>query len=73
LITQVSFLFADGAHDIQAQLSLSGEPLIPDLAETFQLKDPYPLLKYQDLILEGLDYETKYSDYWNSTSSEDGE
>ncbi len=68
----MSFLFADGAHDIHKHLDLSGEPLIPDLAETFTLRDPYPLLKYQDLTMEGLEYEHKYSDYWNSTAGDDG-
>lgn len=63
---------ADGAHDIHTQLDLSGEPLIPDLENTFKLKDPINLLEYQDLTLQGLDYESKYSDYWNATAEEDG-
>ncbi|KIW92858.1 uncharacterized protein Z519_06707 [Cladophialophora bantiana CBS 173.52] len=69
----VSFLKADGAHDIHAQLDLSGEPLIPDLATAFGLKPPMGLLEYQDLTLQGLEYETQYSDYWNPTAEEDGE
>ncbi|KAI1170162.1 amidase signature domain-containing protein [Nemania sp. FL0916] len=69
----LAFLKADGAHDIHSQLDLSGEPLIPDLETTFALKEPMDLLKYQDLTLQGLDYECKYSDYWNSTSDEDGQ
>lgn len=63
---------ADGAHDIYTQLNLSGEPLIPDLEKAFQFKDPINLLEYQDLTLQGLDYESEYSDYWNATSEEDG-
>jgi hypothetical protein len=70
---QVSFLKADGAHDISHQLALSGEPLIPDLRDSFQLSDPIGLLEYQDLTLQGLDYESAYSDYWNSTAADDGE
>ncbi|KAI1327595.1 amidase signature domain-containing protein [Xylariaceae sp. FL0255] len=68
----LAFLKADGAHDIHDQLNLSGEPLIPDLRESFQLKSPMNLLKYQDLTLKGLQYEADYSDYWNSTADEDG-
>ena len=30
------------------------------------------LLNYQDLTLQGLEYETAYSDYWNATGDEDG-
>lgn len=69
---QLAFLKADGAHDIHTQLDLSGEPLIPDLEKTFQLKDPISLLEYQDLTLQGLDYESEYTDYWNATAEEDG-
>ncbi|KAI1356104.1 amidase signature domain-containing protein [Xylaria sp. FL0043] len=69
----LAFLYADGAHDIHNQLDLSGEPLIPDLQETFKLRDPIDLLEYQDLTLQGLQYEAEYSDYWNSTAEEDGQ
>jgi amidase len=65
-------LRADGAHDIHTQLGLSGEPLIPDLEGPFTLKDPISLLEYQDLTVKGLEYESEYSDYWNSTAEEDG-
>lgn len=69
----LAFLKADGAHDIHSQLRLSGEPLIPDLQDSFTLRDPMNLLKYQDLTLQGLDYEAEYSDYWNSTANQDGQ
>lgn len=69
----LSFLKADGGHDIHAQLDLSGEPLIPDLQDTFKLKPPMRLLEFQDNTLQGLAYEASYSDYWNSTAGEDGE
>jgi amidase len=69
---QVSFLHADGANDIHEHLNLSGEPLIPPLERSFQLRDPIPLLKYQELILDGLNYEIQCSDYWNSTGDADG-
>lgn len=71
-IIQLSFLRADGAQDIHKQLDLSGEPLIPQLRETLQLQDPIPLLAYQDLTIQGRDYEVAYSDYWNSTVNQDG-
>lgn len=71
-IIQVSFLWADGAQDIHKQLDLSGEPLIPQLQEKCQLRDPIPLLAYQDLTIQGRDYEAAYSDYWNSTVNQDG-
>lgn len=66
----LAFLKADGAHDIHAQLNLSGEPLIPELVKSFQLKDPMNLLQYQDLTLEGRDYSAAYSDYWNATADD---
>ncbi|KAI1125900.1 amidase signature domain-containing protein [Nemania abortiva] len=69
----LAFLKADGAHDIHSQLDLSGEPLIPELQETFQLREPMNLLECQDLTLQGLQYEAEYSDYWNSTAEEDGQ
>lgn len=67
----LAFLKADGGHDIHKQLRLSGEPLIPPLRETFRLRDPLSLIRYQELTVEGLDYERTYSDYWNSTGDED--
>ena len=70
---QLAFLFADGAHDVHSHLDLSGEPLIPDLQDAFKLRPPIPLAEYQDLTLEGLDYECAYSDYWNSTAAADGQ
>ncbi|OAQ65418.1 general amidase [Pochonia chlamydosporia 170] len=69
----VSFLKADGAHDIHSHLNLSGEPLIPDLRETFKLKQPMGLLEYQENTLEGLSYEAAYSDYWNQSANDDGQ
>ncbi|KAJ4312584.1 hypothetical protein N0V84_009867 [Fusarium piperis] len=70
---KVSFLKADGAHDIHQHLNLSGEPLIPDLRQSFKLQPPMGLLEYQDLTLQGLAYERQYSDYWNSTADTDGQ
>jgi amidase len=70
---QLAFLRADGAHDIHKQLNLSGEPLIPELEGAFQLRNPINPLEYQDLTLQGRDYSTAYSDYWNATADgEDG-
>ncbi|PGH14985.1 hypothetical protein AJ79_02665 [Helicocarpus griseus UAMH5409] len=69
----LSFLRADGHHDVHKQLNLSGEPLIPPLRETFGLEEPMSLLEYQRLTLEGRDYEAAYSDYWNSLTEEDGQ
>ncbi|KAL8685957.1 MAG: hypothetical protein Q9224_005603 [Gallowayella concinna] len=63
---------ADGCHDIHRQLDLSGEPLMPPLRKDFQLRDPLPLLEYQDFTIQGKAYNETYSDYWNSTSSGDG-
>ncbi|KAK3307120.1 amidase signature domain-containing protein [Chaetomium strumarium] len=69
----ISMLTADGAQDIHSHLDLSGEPLIPDLQEQYPLKPPMSLLEYQNLTIEGLEYEAAYSDYWNSTAAEDGQ
>ena len=68
----VSFLYADGAHDIHHHLKRSGEPLLPELRKSFKLRDAIPLLEYQDLTLQGLNYEAEYADYWNSTADEEG-
>ncbi|EGU73612.1 hypothetical protein FOXB_15878 [Fusarium oxysporum f. sp. conglutinans Fo5176] len=65
------FLSADGAHDIHQHLNRSGEPLIPDLRDGLKLKTPTELLKYQDLTIQGLEFERQYSDYWNSTADSD--
>ncbi|KAI1009060.1 hypothetical protein LB504_001961 [Fusarium proliferatum] len=67
------FLSADGAHDIHQHLDRSGEPLIPDLQDGLNLKTPTELLKYQDLTIQGLEYERQYSDYWNLTADSDGQ
>ena len=53
----VSFLLADGAHDVHRHLDLSSEPLILDLEEAFQLRPLLGLLETQDLTLQGLEYE----------------
>ncbi|SPQ25315.1 e2c75827-595e-449a-97b6-d64331a02715 [Thermothielavioides terrestris] len=68
-----AFLMADGADDVQSHLALSGEPLVPEIAGDFQPRAPLPLLEYQKLTLEGLEYEAAYSDYWNSTAADDGQ
>ncbi|EKJ74561.1 hypothetical protein FPSE_05311 [Fusarium pseudograminearum CS3096] len=65
------FFSADGAHDVHSHLDRSGEPLIPDLEDGFKLKTPTELLKYQELTMQGLEYEREYSDYWNSTQESD--
>ena len=67
-----SFLLADGGHDVHSHLKRSGEPLIPQLKEKFRLRDPMPLLEYQDLTLQGLQFERAYNDYWSSSSHVDG-
>lgn len=70
---QSAFLRADGAHDVHGHINLSGEPLIPDIEADFHLQPPLYVSDYQDLTLEGLEYEAAYSDYWNSTAAEDGQ
>lgn len=70
---QHSFLLADGARDVHDHLLLSGEPLIADLQAYFNLRDPIPLLEYQDLTVQGLACEQAYSDYWNSMAGDDGQ
>lgn len=68
-----SFLMADGGDDVNRHVSLSGEPIIPQLAASFKKTDPMPLLTYQDLTIKGLQFENQYSDYWNSTEDGDGQ
>ncbi|KAK2867973.1 hypothetical protein FQN49_003291 [Arthroderma sp. PD_2] len=69
----LAFVGADGYHDVNKQLSLSGEPAIPQIKELISGKEPIPLLEYQDLTLQGIDYSAAYADYWNSTVEEDGQ
>ena len=64
---------ADGGYDINKQLDLSGEPLIPQLRKAFTLRDPMSLIEYQALTIEGRNYEQGYSDYWMATAEEDGQ
>lgn len=64
---------ADGAADVQKHLDRSGEPLIPELASRgMRLRPPMGLLDFQDFTLQGLEFEAKYSNYWNSTGDQDG-
>lgn len=64
---------ADGAADAQKHLDRSGEPLIPELASRgMRLRPPMGLLDFQDFTLQGLNFEAKYSNYWNSTGDKDG-
>ncbi|KAK3169594.1 hypothetical protein OEA41_008978 [Lepraria neglecta] len=69
---KLAFLKAEGAHDVYQQLDLSGEPLVPPLRKSFQLRDPTSLLEYQDLTIQRKVYNAAYSDYWNSTADDDG-
>ncbi|KAB8299013.1 hypothetical protein EYC80_001145 [Monilinia laxa] len=63
---------ADGSHDIQKQLALSGEPLIDGLENFYALKAPMSLLEYQGRALQLRDYRQAYADYWNGTGDKDG-
>lgn len=63
---------ADGGQDVKKQLGLSGEPPIPQIKIIIEGKEPLPLLEYQDLILQGIEYAEAYADYWNSTAQDDG-
>jgi amidase len=65
-------LLSDGLYDIHQQLARSGEPLIPGISEELKYREPLPLIETHDLTLKLLDYEIRYSDYWNSTAEEDG-
>jgi amidase len=70
---QESFMVSDGLYDIHQQLATSGEPLIPQLAESFKQVSPQDLLDMHRLTLEGLAEEIKFNDYWNSTANDDGQ
>ncbi|EZF92605.1 hypothetical protein H113_06551 [Trichophyton rubrum MR1459] len=69
----LGFMSADGGNDIKKQLGLSGEPPIPQIKMLLEDKEPLPLLEYQDLILQGIEYAEAYADYWNSTAQDDGQ
>lgn len=70
---KMAFLTADGCQDVFHQIELSGEPLLPELAHELKKGKPMELLEYQDLTLQGLDYECQYSDYWNASGGNDGQ
>ena len=66
---------ADGGRNINAQLDLSGEPLVPPLrrdGNTRRSGNPLLVDEYQNLTLEGRRHEQAYLDYWNSTDADDG-
>ncbi|EFR01957.1 acetamidase [Nannizzia gypsea CBS 118893] len=69
----LAFMSADGGNDVKKQLSLSGEPPIPQIKPIIEGKEPLPLLEYQDLNLQGIEFTEAYADYWNSTAQDDGQ
>lgn len=73
-LTNIKLLFlqSDGGHDIHKQLGLSGEPLIPLLREVFKLDPPFSAIRCQELSIQGRDSCEAYSDYWNTTATDDG-
>ncbi|KAI0164097.1 amidase [Xylariaceae sp. FL1272] len=73
--TRLEAFFPQGGWNPRRPISAKAvrRALIPDLRGSFTLREPMNLLKYQDLTLQGLDYEAEYSDYWNSTADEDGQ
>ncbi len=64
-------MMADGGHDWHKQLALSGEPLVPQLAD-MTLREPTDVVAYQAATVEGRAYEAAYSDYWNASGADDG-
>lgn len=47
--------------------------MIPGLASRgMRLRPPMGLLDFQDFTLQGLEFEAKYLDYWDSTGDKDG-
>ncbi|KDB20646.1 hypothetical protein H109_07399 [Trichophyton interdigitale MR816] len=71
--TAIKIHATDGGQDVKKQLGLSGEPPIPQIKIIIEGKEPLPLLEYQDLILQGIEYAEAYADYWNSTAQDDGQ
>lgn len=61
---------ADGRADVFQQLSLSGEPLIPELVPGFghEPLPPMPLLDFYDQILQLKAFRNEYAAYWASTA-----
>ncbi|KAM3084456.1 hypothetical protein ACMFMF_001812 [Clarireedia jacksonii] len=71
-IKQPAVMYADGHHDIQKNLALSGEPILDALKEAYKLKEPISVLEYQDLALQIRNFREAYADYWDSTAGTDG-
>ncbi|PGH19655.1 hypothetical protein AJ80_03810 [Polytolypa hystricis UAMH7299] len=69
----LDIIISDGGHDVNKQLDLSGEPIIPPIRETFKLREPFTAIKCQELAIQGLELCRAYSDYWESTANDDGQ
>ncbi|KAL8639003.1 MAG: hypothetical protein Q9226_008934, partial [Calogaya cf. arnoldii] len=65
-----TILDADGRADVFQQLSLSGEPLIPELVPEFghEPLPPMPLLEFCDQVLQLKAFRNEYAAYWASTA-----
>lgn len=61
---------SDGGHNIHAQLSLSGEPFIPELRDDYgdAPTPPAGLIEYETQALKRIEYRSTYMEYWNSTA-----
>ena len=72
-LDQFQFLLSDGGHNVNEQVQLSGEPLIPPFNEFFKLRDSMPVNEYHNLIVEASKFEESYLDYWNSSGDDNGQ
>ncbi|KAK4244361.1 amidase signature domain-containing protein [Corynascus novoguineensis] len=70
-----SAFFADGGKDIHSQLSLSGEPAVPDLAMNFgdkpgHLRPNETVNELWDTQRRRYEYQARYLQYWESTAAQ---
>ncbi|KAM7189482.1 Amidase signature domain containing protein [Rhypophila sp. PSN 637] len=61
-------LFSDGGADVKSHTTLSGEPIIAPLQETFRPREATGLLEFQRLTLKAVKFQDDYADYWNNST-----
>lgn len=62
---------ADGGLDVLERTALSGEPLMPEIAEDFaSVKPPMPVTDFYNVSLQVESFRAAYASYWESTKHE---
>ncbi|SPQ27180.1 4d5488d3-8290-446a-b4cc-13cd47e22ab9 [Thermothielavioides terrestris] len=65
----------DGCPDAYEAIQLSGEPIVPEIANVFpggKLRKPMPLPEYEQVVVHMHDYRNRYNDYWMASAQRTG-